>query len=145
MVRKIYLASALFSIFEREKNAEIAEKLRNNGFEVLLPQTVSAPMTVSGPDMKYVYDEVLNFLKKSDLVLAIVDGAEVDTGVAWELGYAAAMGIPTFCLRTDFRKSEANGVNIMIEYSATKMIYSTGYTTTSNESIDEVLKVLKTK
>ena len=58
-------------------------------------------------------------IKSSDIIVAVVDGADVDSGTAWEIGYAYALGKPILGLRTDFRTLGIEGtVNLMIERSA---------------------------
>lgn len=42
-------------------------------------------------------------LQESDLVLAVLDGTEPDSGTVAELGYGAGIGKRCFGLRTDFR------------------------------------------
>ena len=55
----------------------------------------------------------------SDAVLAVLDGADVDSGTAAEIGYAFAKGKPILGYRGDFRLSadnEGSIVNLQIEY-----------------------------
>ena len=132
---RVYLAASLFTPFERERNTHVASALSASGLEVFLPQCIVGPSTSEGIDFQAVYSECVRGLKAAQLVLALVDGADVDSGVAWELGYAAAISIPTICARTDFRRSEDRGVNIMIEFGSTEMIYATKYRLTSQELI----------
>lgn len=128
----VYLAAALFTPFDRDRNRLVAAALEQEGYRVFLPQAIEATQTSDGTlDLKAVYSECRRVVGDAQIVVALVDGAEVDTGVAWELGYAAALGVPTLCFRTDFRESEHRGVNIMIEFSATKVIYVNGYRKTS--------------
>src|SRR4051794_21133183 len=52
-------------------------------------------------------------------VLAVLDGADVDSGTAAEIGYAAALGIPVVGLRTDLRVTGDNAatiVNLQVEF-----------------------------
>lgn len=42
-------------------------------------------------------------IDRSDFVIAILDGTDVDSGVACEIGYAFAKGKPVLGLRTDWR------------------------------------------
>lgn len=54
-----------------------------------------------------------------DLVLAILDGVDVDSGTASEIGYAFARGKPIMGYRSDFRLSSDNEgsiVNLQVEY-----------------------------
>lgn len=38
-----------------------------------------------------------------DIVVALLDGTQVDDGTAWEIGYACASNIPVVGIRTDMR------------------------------------------
>ena len=52
-------------------------------------------------------------------VLAVLDGNDVDSGTAAEIGYAAALAKPVVGLRTDLRPSgdnEATVVNLQVEW-----------------------------
>jgi nucleoside 2-deoxyribosyltransferase len=52
-------------------------------------------------------------------VLAILDGHDVDSGTAAEIGYAAALARPIVGLRTDLRvtgDNEATLVNLQVEW-----------------------------
>lgn len=58
-------------------------------------------------------------LLKSDIVVAVLDGVDVDSGTAAEIGYAAALKKPIFGYRGDFRLSsdnEGSVVNLQVEY-----------------------------
>ncbi|HEY3832546.1 MAG TPA: nucleoside 2-deoxyribosyltransferase [Acidimicrobiia bacterium] len=59
----------------------------------------------------------------SDAMLAVLDGTDVDSGTAAEIGYAAALAKPIVGLRTDFRISgdnEAATVNLQVEWFITE-------------------------
>jgi nucleoside 2-deoxyribosyltransferase len=57
-------------------------------------------------------------IESSDIIVAVIDGTDADSGTAWEIGYAFAKGKPTIGLRTDFRTLGIEGtVNLMIERS----------------------------
>jgi len=59
-------------------------------------------------------------LAEATAVLAVLDGPDVDSGTAAEIGWAAARGTPVIGLRTDFRlaEHEAAPVNIQVEDSS---------------------------
>lgn len=42
-------------------------------------------------------------IRASDIVFGVLDGAELDSGVVSEIGFAAALGKKCYGLRTDFR------------------------------------------
>lgn len=58
-------------------------------------------------------------IDRSDAVLAVLDGVDVDSGTAAEIGYAFAKGKKVFGLRTDFRLAGDNLgsiVNLQVQY-----------------------------
>lgn len=58
-------------------------------------------------------------IRESDGIFAILDGVDVDSGTASEIGYAAALGKPIVGYRGDFRLSadnEGGMVNIQVQY-----------------------------
>ena len=59
------------------------------------------------------------FIDACDLVLAVLDGVDVDSGTAAEIGYAFAKAKPILGYRGDFRLSadnEGSIVNLQVEY-----------------------------
>ena len=107
----IYLAAPLFSEGEREFNEKIMKILEGEGFTVFLPQEECK---------QDIFNCCTEMIKKSDIVVGVFDGAQVDDGTAFECGYASALGIPVVALRTDFRRvgEHTNAVNAMLENSA---------------------------
>jgi nucleoside 2-deoxyribosyltransferase len=72
-------------------------------------------------------------------MLAVLDGPDVDSGVAAEIGFAAALGRPAVGLRTDWRTAgdnEASIVNLQVEW----FLASTGGTIET--SLDAALDAL---
>ena len=103
MRMKVFLAAPLFNEAERLFNSKIARELRAKGFEVWLAQ--EAPFIKQGThkEKKMIYEGDISALKASDVVVAVLDGMEVDAGVAYEMGYAKALGEPIIGLKTDYR------------------------------------------
>ncbi len=103
---RIYLAAPLFSEGERAYNLSIARSLRNNFFDVFLPQeTGDDSHTRDKEEQSRIFSENLKALEKSDIIVAVIEGADADSGTAWEMGYAYAQGKQVFALRTDFRRA----------------------------------------
>jgi len=122
---RIFLAAPLFSDAERAFNAAVARQLRDAGFEVWLAQ--EAPFIIKGTaeEKKAIFEGDLKALANSDVVLAVLDGLDVDSGVAFELGFAHALQKPMFGLKTDYRAfSRIEDVNLMIE-APLKALYRT--------------------
>ena len=66
-------------------------------------------------------------LNQCDLMVAILDGAQVDDGTAWEIGFFFSQGKKILGIRTDFRRageSEESRVNLMIECSCAMVVSS---------------------
>lgn len=64
-----------------------------------------------------------------DLVMALLDGPQVDDGTSWDIGYAHAKGIPVIGIRTDFRQAEdvpGAVVNSMVHASCRVIVRSVG-------------------
>ena len=59
------------------------------------------------------------------MVVAILDGADPDSGTAFECAIAWSRGIPVIGLRTDFRKGGdgVGNVNLMLSASCREMVY----------------------
>jgi len=117
----IYLAAPLFTEAERVYNLSIAECLEKNFFEVYLPQQAGDDSDRRNKDEQvWIFSNNLKSLQNADIIVANIDGADADSGTAWEMGYAFAHGKPVIALRTDFRRSSTHEkVNLMLEESAT--------------------------
>lgn len=113
---RIFLAAPLFSESERRFNADVATQLRKAGFSVWLAQEAPFIQKGSLEEKKSIFRGDIEALENSDVVLAILDGIEVDAGVAFEMGCAHVMGKPIFGLKTDYRTfSKIEEINLMLE------------------------------
>jgi nucleoside 2-deoxyribosyltransferase len=54
-------------------------------------------------------------LETCEFLVAVLDGQEVDSGTAAEIGYAAASGVKCFGLRTDTRDSGEPGARVNLQ------------------------------
>ena len=55
-------------------------------------------------------------IRASDIVVGVLDGAELDSGAVSEIGFAAALGKKCYGLRTDFRNSgDFDGIPINLQ------------------------------
>lgn len=117
---RIYFAASLFTQAERKGNRDLSEALVKAmpGLEVILPQDFK-PSRKYDDDKQYgaLFRMCVEGIDSADAVLAIIDGVEVDSGTAWEMGYAYAKGKPVVGVRTDFRPGAEHGVNIMLSRS----------------------------
>lgn len=119
---KIYLASPLgFSPEYSGYRERIKEKLRQQGCHVLDPwdanqfQTniAKAAEVTSASRREEAFGKVARMIghandlmiREAEMVLAVLDGLEVDSGTASEVGFASALGKRVYGLRTDWRNS----------------------------------------
>ncbi|VVB85669.1 2'-deoxynucleoside 5'-phosphate N-hydrolase 1 [uncultured archaeon] len=117
-MKTVYLAAPLFSGAELDFNRMLRDEIKKAGFDVFLPQEDSNNIKDEKNRQKIIFDKNLAAIDKADILVAVVDGADVDSGTSWEIGYVYALGKPVLGLRTDFRTLGIEGtVNLMIERS----------------------------
>jgi nucleoside 2-deoxyribosyltransferase len=113
---RIYFAGPLFSAAERDWNVTLATALREAGHEVFLPQEQEL-----GKDAAGIFATDVGGIDWADALVAIMDGADPDSGTSWEVGYAYGKR-PIVLVRTDLRRnvgSGGSGYNPMLTESAT--------------------------
>ncbi|MDV4341788.1 nucleoside 2-deoxyribosyltransferase [Methanoculleus sp. YWC-01] len=117
---RVYLAGPLFSEAEKTYNLALRELLEAHLFDVYLPQEVGdTSHTRCREEHRAIFAQHTAALQDVDTVVAVVDGADADSGTSWEMGYAYALGKMVVALRTDFRVvGHHERVNLMLEESA---------------------------
>ena len=78
----------------------------------------------------------------AQLLVAHLDGQEVDAGTAAEVGYAAALGLPCVALRSDLRRSGEPGMRVNLQLEAFVEL-SGGFIAGSLEELVERLRTLR--
>jgi nucleoside 2-deoxyribosyltransferase len=119
--KRVYVAAPLFTPYERALNEKISSMLQLT-FETFLPQRDGillpgqklSSAEFSDQSVK-VYESDRLAITSCEIVFAILDGRVVDEGVAFELGYGAALGKCCIGFRTDTRVLLPNGHNPMIQ------------------------------
>lgn len=117
MNMKAYLANGLFSMGDRLLNTLIATEIRSNikGIDLYVPQeneeindknAYADSITIALVDMEK--------LRESDFLIAVIDGIEIDSGVAAEIGAFYMLNRPIFALYTDIRQ-QGRGNNKKIQ------------------------------
>lgn len=84
-------------------------------------------------------NEVL--IRSADALFAVLDGTDVDSGTAAEIGFAAALGMPVVGLRLDLRRAGDNDgavVNLQVQHWI-----SAGVWTTLNDAVAALANVGK--
>lgn len=116
---KVYLAAPLFCEAELDYNRKLAEKLKSEGFNIILPQELESDIDqIMASKGKEAYKEIFNMdfvaLLSSDVLVMVMDGRVPDEGACVELGIAYASGIECFGIKTDVRSAEYGMDNFMI-------------------------------
>lgn len=104
---KAYLANGLFGMGDRLMNDEIARRLRDTfpEMELYVPQENIALNDKNGyADSMQIAQGDDSYLLSSDFLIAVLDGVEIDSGVACEIGKFSMLGRPIFGLFTDIRQ-----------------------------------------
>jgi nucleoside 2-deoxyribosyltransferase len=138
---RIYLAAPLFSQVQRQYNRCIADKLQEAvpRAEVVLPQDFRiGPGGASFNDRRYLaalFERCRRELCEADVVLALLDGADADSGVAFEVGFARGRGKPVLGVRTDYRQLQIKGLNVMLAEGCTEVVCHFSF----NEKLDDLI------
>ena len=116
----IYLAAPLFSLAEQEYNRNLAAKLKGHLFDVFLPQEIGdTDENRDSNEHETIFSRNIQAICDADIILALIEGADADSGTSWEMGYARGIGKPVVGFRTDFRMvGRHEHVNLMLEQSA---------------------------
>ncbi len=149
--KKIYLAGPLFSEAERAWTKNLKEKIeriakaKNAEIEVIWPYELIPEKRLKSLRKKAkleIFEKCISELDESNIVVAILDGTQVDDGTAWEIGYfyrTKKNDSKIYGIRTDFRKAgetRYSKINSMIEVSCDEIVDS------SRKLIDRIKKLI---
>lgn len=104
---KAYLANGLFSIGDRYVNEVLAAKIREAmpTIDLYVPQENAAINDKNSYANSLAIAEAdLESLQASDVLIAVIDGIEIDSGVAAEIGAFSALNRPIIALFSDVRQ-----------------------------------------
>ena len=110
----VYLAAPLWTAKQKERIASLAEVLRREGYSVFVPMEHEIDNAWDMPQhewSKRVFDADIEAIRNSAAVVAIYNGLYSDSGTAFEIGYAHALGKDIYvvpCLET-------NEISLMIK------------------------------
>lgn len=92
---KIYMAGAFFRPETKSRIDSYAAGFRRLGYDVYVPQehTVPNAWDMSQEDWaREVFKMDIAAIQDCDILFAVYDGLYSDSGTAWEIGYAYALG-----------------------------------------------------
>lgn len=132
---KIYFGAPLFSVGEQLFNEQVVKQLREefgDEVEIYLPQENEAINDKSGyADSKMIALADTEYLDEADILIAVLDGAVTDPGLASEIGYAYATGKSIIGLYTDVRQGTYGNqlkINALDELAESQFSYINLYT-----------------
>ena len=106
-MKKGYLANGLFGLGDRLINELVAKEVRTAipGVDLYVPQeNMSINDKAAYADSLAIAGADMQALKESDFLVAVIDGVEIDAGVAAEIGAFSMLDRPIFGLYTDTRQ-----------------------------------------
>jgi nucleoside 2-deoxyribosyltransferase len=124
---RLYIAGPLFTKAERFWNAQLARHLSAAGHSVFLPQ--DEVKAIASLNAHRIFQIDVDGVRRAEAVVAILDGADPDSGTSFECGVAYALGIPIVAVRSDFRGGgdalpgqNLATVNLMLSQAATAIV-----------------------
>lgn len=106
-MNKGYLANGLFGLGDRLVNELVAKAIRQAipGVDLYVPQENAAINDKNAyANSGQIAAADIEALKASDFLVAVIDGVEIDSGVAAEIGAFSMLNRPIFALFTDSRQ-----------------------------------------
>ena len=132
---KVYLASPLgFAESTRDFMSIVESQVADCGYIVVNPWRLADPQQFEaaaaikdGEERRQAFHKVNmevatkneEAIRECDMVVAVLDGVDVDSGTASEIGFAYALGKRIYGYRGDFRMAgdnEGSIVNLQVEY-----------------------------
>jgi len=117
---RAYFAAPLFNERERTFNKALVERLEAHIY-VFLPHrdgSLLVDMLAFGVPQptaeRRVFEQDCDAMRSADVLIALLDGAHIDEGVAFEVGFMRALGKLCIGLQTDIRRALPSGNNPMI-------------------------------
>ncbi|QDV32827.1 nucleoside 2-deoxyribosyltransferase [Tautonia plasticadhaerens] len=145
---RIYLAGPLFTQAERSWNATIARALADGGHDVFLPQSEIQHLDELRAEPVFRLD--VDGVRSADLLVAVLDGADPDSGTSFECGLAFALGIPILAVRTDFRAGGDDltgqripSINLMLSQAASAVVHRPSPPTTAERVARDILDAIE--
>jgi nucleoside 2-deoxyribosyltransferase len=146
----LYLAAPLFTQAERSWNLRLAALLAGAGHAVFLPQ--AEVLAIETLDAGAIFQVDVDGVRSADAIIAVVDGADADSGTSFECGLAFALGTPIVLVRTDFRAGGGDAlpgqklatVNLMVAQAASAVVNLTSPVGSLDDLAAEVIQAIET-
>ncbi|HOX08073.1 MAG TPA: nucleoside 2-deoxyribosyltransferase [Planctomycetota bacterium] len=143
---RIYLSAPLFTQAQRQWNRRLAAALAEalSGATVLLPQDFRVEDRYNDPrTFASIYRQCTEAIAGADALVAVFDGPDADSGTAFEVGFAAARGVPVIGVRTDYRPGQDRGANLMLSRACARFVFSMSFHEDTDALAAEVARKLR--
>jgi len=106
--RDVYISGPLFTPAERSYLEQIDNLCQKIGLFTYLPHRDVGFDPAREKQAKHYFDQDLWMLQNSHCVVAVINGADIDSGTAWEIGFSYSSGKHLIGIREDIRDVEIN-------------------------------------
>lgn len=119
MSNDVYIAGPLFTEGDRWYLEKIDLLCKKNGLSTYLPHRDAGLCPAGEKGTLYFFEEDYKNLDSASLIIAVLHGADIDSGTAWEIGYAYANKKTIFAIAEDIRiAGDITKINLMISNSS---------------------------
>jgi len=141
----VYLAGPVFTLAERRFNEELACTLERvcPTLQILLPQRYDKEFQGLSDFSRRMFDSLMKALDNAEVVLAVLDGPDADSGTCFEMGYAYGRGKRVVGIRTDFRDGEDQGLNLMLSNACSELIVEPSTATSLERLAERIVRALR--
>lgn len=144
--KKLYWAGPLFTLTERKTNRALAEALKKSipALEIHLPQDFKNGGKFNDRRaFGAIFKSNVEHIDSANLMVAVLDGCDTDTGTSWEVGYAYGKGKPVIGVRTDNREQQEKGLNIMLSRGCTSLVHRPDFDENLGALVKQIVAAVK--
>ncbi len=140
----IYLAGPVFTLAERRFNEELVGELMRlrPSLQIFLPQRCDKEFQDSPDFSQRMFACLMKALDSCDVVVAILDGPDADSGTSFEMGYARGRGKRVIGVRSDFRGGKDHGLNLMLSNACSDLVTEPSTTVTIDRLAARIVETL---
>lgn len=106
--RDVYISGPLFTPAERGYLEQIDNLCQTIGLSNYLPHRDAGFGPAREKQAEHYFNQDMLMLRNVRCVVAVVNGADIDSGTAWEIGFAYSSGKYLIGIREDVRDTEIN-------------------------------------
>ena len=119
MKKEVYIAGPLFTEGDRWYLEKIDSICKKNGLSTYLPHRDAGLCPAGVKETLPFFETDCKSLDDSSLIIAVLHGTDIDSGTAWEIGYAYANRKTIFAIGDDIRiAKDITNINLMISNSS---------------------------